>query len=286
MSERRACHLAAVQRTSVQYRMQSESPSSAELRERLRQFAQQHGRWGYRKAWSALRRQGLAVNRKRVQRLWQAEQLQVRPRKRGVKYSRPKGRDGEASEGLAHPYVRELTALYPNHVWSLDFLLDRTEGGGKLRFLTIGDDFTRECLTIEVRTSFPAAAVKAVLAALFAEHGAPAILRCDNGPEFIASLLRSWLAEEHVEIAYIEPGSPWQNGFRESFHGRFRDEFVAGTLFRSVPEARMLAEAYRREYNEQRPHQSLGYLTPAEFKRKWMDGRDDQSQSHPQTTGD
>lgn len=231
------------------------------------------------------------VNRKRVQRLWQAEQLQVRPRKRGFKYSRPKtteqitgeGAQGEPPEGLAHRCVRELTALCPNHVWSLDFLLDRTAGGGKLRFLTIGDDFTRESLVIAVGTSFPAAAVKAVLAALFAEYGAPAFLRCDNGPEFIATLLRSWLAEEHVEIAYIEPGSPWQNGFRESFHGRFRDEFTQGTLFRNVPEARMLAEQYRREYNEQRPHQALGYLTPAEFRRKWIA---ENRTSDPETTGD
>jgi putative transposase len=121
-----------------------------------------------------------------------------------------------------------------------------------------------------VATSFPASRVIQTLERLFEEHGAPQFIRSDNGPEFIAETLRTWLAERKTQTAYIEPGSPWQNGFRESFHGRFRDEFVAGTLFRSVPEARLLSDAFRRDHNQERPHQSLEYLTPAEFKQKWM----------------
>ncbi len=136
--------------------------------------------------------------------------------------------------------------------------------------LTIGDDFTRECLAIEVATSLPSRRVIAVLSGLVTRHGAPAYLRSDNGPEFIAEALKGWLANQQMQTAYIEPGHPWQNGFRESFHGRFREEFLAQTLFASIAEARVLCEGYRRLYNEERPHQSLEYLTPAEFKHKWL----------------
>lgn len=136
--------------------------------------------------------------------------------------------------------------------------------------LTIGDDFTRECLAIEVATALPSQKVIAGLTRLITLHGAPTYLRSDNGPEFIAEALKVWLATQQTQTAYIEKGSPWQNGFRESFHGRFRDEFLAETLFASVAEARVLCEAFRRDYNEARPHQSLGYLTPSEFKQKWL----------------
>lgn len=136
--------------------------------------------------------------------------------------------------------------------------------------LTIGDDFTRECLAIEAATSLPSRKVIAVLARLFAEHGIPEYLRSDNGPEFIANAVRDWLSGQSSAPFYIDPGCPWQNGFRESFHSRLRDEFLSMTLFANVAEARVLSEGYRREYNEDRPHQSLGYLTPLEFKQRWL----------------
>lgn len=156
--------------------------------------------------------------------------------------------------------------------------------------LTVGDDYTRECWAIEVATSMPAQRVIAVLARLFEEHGAPRFLRSDNGPEFIAHALQAWLASqktangEQPQTHFIAPGSPWQNGFRESFHSRFRDEFLYGTLFASVAEARVLVEQFRQEYNTERPHQSLGYLTPQEFRQRWMEQQDnnqsDSSNSH------
>lgn len=209
----------------------------------------------------------MAVSKNRVHRLWKQEHLQVR--KRLGKKHKPSG----VSEGLP------LVALHPDHVWSVDFLFDATASGTRLKILTVGDDFTRECLAIDVSTSFPSAQVIRVLARLVHGPGqsAPTFLRMDNGPEFIAHALKAWLASQQSRTHYIDPGKPWQNGFRESFHGRFRDEFLCGTLFASVAEARVLCEGYRQEYNEERPHQSLGYLTPQEFKQQWLQTQSRQS---------
>lgn len=255
LSERHACRLAKVGRATFQY--EARPDRNAELREQLRQFAEKRPRWGFRRAWNTLRRQGKTVNKKRVQRLWRAEKLQVRPRSK-------RRRKGHSVERI-HP-----VADAPRSVWSLDFVFDALEGGTKLKILTVGDDFTRECLALEAATSIPAKTVIRVLARLFVEHGAPRYLRSDNGPEFIAQALKAWLASTSARTAYIDPGCPWQNGFRESFHGRFRDECLNGTLFRSVAEARIVIESYRKEYNAERPHQSLGYLTPEEFKQEWL----------------
>ena len=206
-----------------------------------------------------------------MHRLWKQERLQVK--KRIGKKRKPPDKHGSLP----------LVAMHPGHVWSYDFLFDSTAGGTKLKILTVGDDYTRECLAIEVGTSMRSETVIAVLARLVAVHGAPMYLRSDNGPEFIAHAVRAWLAGRNTQTYYIDPGSdpgsPWQNGFRESFHGRFRDEFLYGTLFANVAESRVLCEGYRREYNEERPHQSLKYLTPVEFKQQWL-------QSRSQTTGD
>lgn len=152
----------------------------------------------------------------------------------------------------------------------MDFIFDALTSGVKLKLLTIGDDHTRECLALEPATSFPAVRVMAVLDRLVREHGPPAYLKSDNGSEFIAHVLQAWLSGRGVKSHFIAPGSPWQNGFRESFHSRLREEFLFGTLFASVSEAKVLCEAFRREYNEERPHQALGYLTPAEFKQQWL----------------
>jgi putative transposase len=261
---RHACRFTQIHRATFLYRPRPDR--NAEIREHLHQFARKRKRWGFRKAWNSLRRRGLMVNIKRVQRLWRQEKLQVPPRKRRRRKRR------EESTPL-------LQALYPNHVWSGDFLFDATQGGTRLKFLTVGDDFTRECHGIEISTSLTADRVIMVLNRLFGEHGTPQFLRSDNGPEFIARAIENWLGQNGTQTAYIEPGHPWQNGFRESFHSRFRDEFLCCTLFRSVSEARVLTEAFRKDYNEQRPHQSLGYLTPAEFKAQWV-------QTHSKTEGD
>lgn len=205
-----------------------------------------------------MQRHGLQASKNRVHRLWKQERLQVR--KRSGKKRKPPGKTGSLP----------LLALYPGQVWSVDFIFDATAGGTKLKILTLGDDFTRECLAIEVATSLTAQKVIAVLIRLVKQHNAPVFLRMDNGPEFIAHALKAWLAGKEAKTYYIDPGSPWQNGFRESFHGRFRDEFLYGTLFASVAEARVLCEGFRQEYNEERPHQSLGYLTPQEFKQQWL----------------
>ena len=157
----------------------------------------------------------------------------------------------------------------------MDFVFDALQSGTKLKILTVGDDFTRECLAIEVGTSFVAAKVMGVLDRLVQQQGAPEFLKSDNGSEFIAHTLQAWLAGRGARSHFIAPGSPWQNGFRESFHSRFRDEFLYGTLFASVAEAQVLCEGFRNDYNQERPHQGLGYLTPQEYKQQWLQKQSD-----------
>lgn len=255
-SLRHACRLLGRNRSSVQYHKQPDK--NAHLREALRAFSEKKRRRGAVKAHDYLQRKGIRASRNRIHRLWKQERLQVR--KRSGKKRKPPGK----------PKAAQLAAAHPGHVWSGDFLFDATVQGTTLKILTVGDDFTRECLAIEVATSLPSAKVIAVLDRLVKQHTAPVFLRMDNGPEFIAHALRAWLAGKEAKTHYIDPGSPWQNGFRESFHARFRDEFLFMTLFASVAEARVLCEAFRLEYNEERPHQSLGYKTPQEFKQQWL----------------
>ncbi len=161
----------------------------------------------------------------------------------------------------------------PNHVWTYDFLQDHCANGQALRILTLVDEFTRECLAIEVGGSLGARRVIAVLERVFAEHGQPEWLRSDNGPEFIAQILKRWLAERGPKPRYIDPGCPWQNPYGESFNGRLRDECLNRELFANRREAAVVLEAWRHEYNEERPHSSLGYRTPREFRAAWIRGR-------------
>jgi putative transposase len=165
------------------------------------------------------------------------------------------------------------TATHPNHVWSYDFLEDRCTNGQKLRILTVVDEFTRECLAIRTERYFPAWKVQRVLEGLFAEQSAPKFLRSDNGPEFIARELQGWLAQERAESFYIDPGSPWQNAYGESFNGKFRDECLNLEEFANPAEARVVHESWRRYYNGERPHSSLGYQTPWEFKAACQQGK-------------
>lgn len=264
-SVRHICRLLEWNRSTFQY--QPCPDRNAMLREELRTFSESKRRRGARKAHNFLKRKGIAASRNRVHRLWKQERLQVK--KRIGKKRKPSDKQGSVP----------LVAEYPGHVWSYDFIFDATAGGSRLKLLTIGDDFTRECHAIAVGTSMRSETVIAVLARLVSEHGAPKYLRSDNGPEFIAHAVRAWLAGQKTRTFYIDPGSPWQNGFRESFHGRFRDEFLYGTLFANVAESQVLSEGYRREYNTERPHQSLNYLTPVEFKQLWL-------QNRSETTGD
>jgi len=252
LSERRACRLIQLQRSTLHY--QAREDRNVELRATMHELAQQHRRYGYRRIYRLLRRRGQVVNKKRVQRLWQRAKLQVRrPRRKRRRPTQPPPQQ----------------ASYPNHVWTYDFVKDRCLSGTPLRLLTVMDEFTREGLAIAVRRTFPARQVMVVLARLFEQHGVPAYLRSDNGPEFVALAVRGWLHTQQVQTLYIDPGCPWQNGFEERFNGTVRDEFLNSHAFASVAEAQVLADAYLREYNQERPHSSLGYQTPLEFKRDW-----------------
>lgn len=232
----------------------------------IHELAEQHPRFGYRQITALLRQDGGQtgnglVNPKRVHRLWKQAGLQVpqrRPRKRR--------RLGASENGCTR-----LKATYPNHVWSYDFLYDRTEDGRQLKIMPVVDEYTRECLTIVVRRSTTAQDVACEMDRLFALRGQPDNVRSDNGPEFLAEALKAHLQDLNVDTRYIEPGAPWQNGFIESFNSRFRDELLDRELFTTRLEAEVLCEQYRRFYNEERPHSALDYQAPsayaAELKR-------------------
>jgi putative transposase len=216
------------------------------------ELATEYGRYGYRRVTAMLREEGFGVNHKRIERLWRREGLKV-PAKQ------PKRRRLWLADGSC---VR-LRPRFRNHVWSYDFVFTRTSDGRPLRLLTLLDEYTRECLAIDVARRITSDDVLGRLAKLFTERGAPACIRSDNGPEFTARALRAWLERVAVQTLYIEPGSPWENGYIESFNGRLRDELLNGEVFDTVLEARVLCEQWRRHYNAVRPHSSLGYRPPA-----------------------
>jgi transposase InsO family protein len=218
------------------------------------ELVRHHPRYGYRRIGALLRREGWRVNRKRVWRLWKLQGLKV-PQK-----TRKKRRLGNSDNGIAR-----RKAAHKDHVWAWDFIFDRTENGRSIKCLSVVDEFTRECLALEVQRSMTAGDVVDVLVELATLRGTPKHIRSDNGPEFIATAIRSWLGSAKVETLYIEPGSPWENGYAESFHSRLRDELLNVEVFGSVAEAKALALAWRLEYNHRRPHSSLKYQTPAEF---------------------
>ena len=226
----------------------------APIVERLKQIAAKHIRFGYRRAHALLKRDGVICNPKRVYRLWRAEGLCVRRRikRRG---SLPK-------------QERPHRAAQANDVWTVDFVHDQTISGRKIRMLTVTDEFTRQSLAITVGYSLRAKDVKSTLSPLFATHGVPKFLRSDNGSEFVALAVRGFLHQSGVATAYIDKGSPWQNGFAESFHSRFRDEFLNCEVFLSREEARIKTKVWCRWYNAERPHSSLGYMSPNEFAEK------------------
>jgi transposase InsO family protein len=219
---------------------------------RIIELACQYGRYGYRRITALLRREGWKVNHKRVERLWRQAGLKV-PGKQ-PKRGRIWLNDGSC--------VRHRPT-HKDHVWAYDFLHGRTHEGRPLRLLTIVDEYTRECLAIDVARRLSSEDVLERLAWLFATRGVPEYLRSDNGSEFTAQAVRSWLAAVEVKTLYIKPGSPWENGYVESFHGKLRDELLNGEICYTLLEAKVLIERWRREYNTVRPHSSLGYRPPA-----------------------
>jgi len=224
----------------------------------MHQLAGENPRAGYRMITHLLRRDGWNVNEKRVHRLWKQAGLQV-PQKQ-----RKRRRLGSRENGCIR-----LKASCPNHVWSVDFLFDATEDGRQLKFMPVVDEYTRECLTIDVSRSITSERVVGELDRLFREHGHPANLRSDNGPEFIAQALQTYLKEEAVETRYIEPGAPWENGYVESFNSTFRDEVLDRELLTTVLEAEVISEHFRRRYNTHRPHSALGYMTPSAYAAQY-----------------
>lgn len=228
----------------------------AKLLAEMRQIAARRPRFGSPRIHDALRKRGWTVNHKRVERLWREEGMQV-PKKQCKRRRRTCG-------GSENSCVRKRP-LRPNHVWSYDFIEDRTEKNRKLRMLVVIDEFTRESLAIEMAWSFKSRQVIEVLQYLFAVRGAPEHLRSDNGPEFVAQAVTRWLDRAGVKTLFIAKGSPWENGYVESFNSRFRDELLDRELFVGLEDARWVVDRWRLDYNHQRPHSSLGYQTPAAF---------------------
>jgi putative transposase len=250
VSRRRACRLVGLSRSRYGY---SREPDELVLRVRLKQLALKRRRFGYRRLCIRLRESGWRVNHKKVYRIYREEGLQVQRRKRKRRY-----RGCRPSQGPEQP----------NRRWSMDFMSDTIAKGRKFRALTVLDDCTRESLAIEVDHSLPGARVVRVLERLRETRGLPAALLMDNGPEFRGGAMADWAQENGVELQFIEPGAPWQNGFIESFNGRFRDECLNEYWFTSLADARHAIEDWRRDYNHVRPHSSIGYISPERYRQK------------------
>jgi len=253
LSVRRACALLSVARSALGYESRvarRDAPVVAAMRE----LAAQYPRYGYRRIQVFLGRRGQVMSADRAHRIWRQAGLQVprrRPRRR-VAMSRP----------------RPVPATAAGQVWAYDFVFDACANGQQLKCLTVIDEYTRECLAIDVAGSIRSGRVIEVLSKLVSVHGAPKYLRSDNGPEFVSTAVLRWLTEANIDTAHIDPRKPWQNGSNESFNGKFRDECLSMQWFKNRVDAKVVIEEFRREYNEVRPHSSLGQLTPIEFKRK------------------
>jgi transposase InsO family protein len=257
VSERRACTTLKQPRSTQRYRGRQRSKDAA-LAAELRRISAAHPRAGYRMATALLRRAGMEINAKRVQRLWRQGGLKV-PRRQ-----RKRARLGSSENG-----TQQMRAERINHVWSYDFVFDQTADGRRLKWLPICDEFSRELVALEVERRMEAQDVIRILdAAVIERGGPPQFIRSDNGPEFIALAVKDWIERRGFSTLYIEPGSPWQNAYSESFNSRFRDEFLNRELFGGLTEAKVLGKEYRRDYNTRRPHSSLDYQTPAEFAQR------------------
>ena len=253
ISERRACRAVGQARSTQRYKA-GKPGTDRPLVEAMLELAREHPRYGYRRIHAMLKDDGFRAGRDRVHRLWRLHGLRV-PRRR-IK----RRRLGSSANGVVRHRAGRI-----DHVWTYDFVSDQTTDGRRLKILTVEDEFTRECLALEVGRTFTGRDVVDVLRELFLIRGTPKHIRSDNGPEFIAKTVRSWLEENGVGPLYIEPGAPWENGVGESFNGKLRDELLNGELFTSLLEARVVLGDYRGHYNHRRPHSSLGYMPPAAF---------------------
>lgn len=249
VTTRRACWIVGTSRSWLTY--EPVPNNDAELLAAIAEIRRRKPRWGSKRIHRQLRRTGLLVNRKRIERLWKEHNLAVPARKR-----RRKVRTGDTVP---------VSSQYRNHVWTYDIVYDATESGRTFKVLTVVDEFTRYALAVHGARSVTAGVVKRVLRDLFERHGAPAVIRSDNGGEFVASEVVDWLEEVGTNTFHIAPGKPWQNGFCESFNARLRDECLNEHEFWSVEHARVLLDRFRHEYNTEHLHSSLGYLTPEEY---------------------
>jgi putative transposase len=258
ISQRRACQIVG-QHRSTQRHSPAEPDPDRDLRAELRVFAREHPRWGYRRAHAVLIREGHACNRKKIQRLWREEGLRV-----------PVKRRKRQRLGISTTPADRLRAERPDHVWALDYQFDVTSTGRTIKILHVVDEYTRESLADVVAYNIDAdATVNALDKIVSARKTTPAFIRCDNGPELTANALRDWCRFSHAGASYIEPGSPWQNPWVESYGSRMRDELLAIEQFDSLLEAQVLIADWRDEYNDYRPHSALGMLTPTAFADRW-----------------
>lgn len=257
VSERRACRVIDQPRSTQRLEPATPGEFERQVRDWLVAFSSSHPRWGWKRAYHQMRREGWHVNKKRIQRLWRLESLKVPYRKR----KKPRRGQGKL--------VGQMCPIAPNVVWAFDFQFDQTTDAKMLKMFNCVDEFTRECLALEVERHFSAENVVATLDGLLTERGAPAYVRCDNGPEFVADVMATWCEEVGTTTVFIDPGSPWQNGWVESFNSRLRDEILNGQLFDSLLEAQVILADWREEYNQTRLHSSLGYVPPTEFVTAW-----------------
>ena len=251
-SERRACRYLGVHRSTYRYPVKSPLPQQVQLHQRIVSLSWQYPRYGYRRIRAVLEREGWSVSRKQVQRIRRKEGLKVHPKPQRIP------RQG-VSTGLP------TQATHRNHVWTWDFIFDRTDKGSTLKMLTMLDEYTRQCLAIRVERQIRSGQVLATLWQAMMQYGIPEHIRSDNGTEFIAGKIQRWLRINQIKTLYIEPGSPWQNGYIESFHSRFRDECLNGEWLLNLREARVVIEDWRQHYNTERPHSRLGYLSPENY---------------------
>lgn len=256
-SERRACQILGISRSAMRYKARRR-PDEQKLIKEIKALKTKHKRYGCRRITAELKRDSWTVNYKRVHRIWKQEGWQVPS---SNKKKRPSGQ----SKGAA------IKAESKNHVWAIDFVEVRTERGQKVRIFEVIDEFTRECLWLEAATSFPSMRVCNAMEWLFLVNGSPEFIRSDNGSEFIAKTLKQWMEKTDCRSIFINPGCPWENGFVESFNGKLRDECLNMEIFVNLKEVQMVLDAWKEEYNEHRPHSSLGYLTPKEFAQSRVD---------------
>lgn len=255
VSMRRSCVLTGISRNGVTY--QHRRPEDRDVIEEINKVRRKHPCYGYRRVHYDLTKENKGVlNHKRVHRIWRENGMQ-----HPIRRKRRRGKKGQVP----------LQSLHPNHVWTYDFMEDTTQDGRKLRSLTLVDECDRRGLAIEVRRSFKSEAVIAALEKAFACYGAPVYLRSDNGSEFIANKVKDWLAQSGVKTHYIDPGSPWQNAFGESFNGTVRREHLNRECFATLAEAQVLTAMWLRYYNTERAHTSLGYKTPEEYHQQCME---------------